>query len=81
MYLCAFFSQAPPAEQPASLLGGKSYARSEGDAWVNGTGQRPGQGKARHTSDQLQITDTGIIHPKVYLQASEPVMCMNDANY
>lgn len=42
LYLHVFFSQEPLVEHSASLLCGKSYAWSEGDARVNGTGQRPG---------------------------------------
>lgn len=66
-YLLASLSLVTPAVHPASLLCGESYARSEGDARVNGTGQRPGQGKAGHTSDQLPAK----IHPTVHLKASE----------
>lgn len=55
LYLGAFISQASPAEHVASLFCCESYARWDVDARVNGTGQRPGQGRAGHTSVQLPI--------------------------
>lgn len=53
LYLCACFSQAAPVERPASLFCGKSYTRFEGEARVNGTGQRSGQSRVGHASDSL----------------------------
>lgn len=45
LYLSASFRLAPLVEHSASLLCVKSYARTEGDARVYGSAQRPGQGK------------------------------------
>lgn len=45
LYLEASFSLVPPVEHLASFLSAKSYTRTEGDARVYGSAQRPGQGK------------------------------------
>lgn len=45
VYLEASFSLVLPVEHLASFLCAKSYTRTEGDARVNGSAQRPGQGK------------------------------------
>lgn len=60
LYLGAFFSQTSPAEHVAPLFCCESYARWDGDARVNGTGQRPGRGRAGHTSEQASGIKTLI---------------------